>query len=77
LHWKLDVALREDACRIRCGDAAEIFSKIRHVALNLLNKDQTFKTGIKKSKKEQEKVKAIYLQFLQGRPFRNLPMTIG
>jgi hypothetical protein len=34
LHWKLDVALREVTCRIRRGDGAQNFSKIRNVALN-------------------------------------------
>ncbi len=32
LHGKLDVAIREDVCRIRRGDGAENFSKIRHIA---------------------------------------------
>jgi predicted transposase YbfD/YdcC len=50
-HWKLDVALREDACRIRRGDGAENFSKIRHVALNLLNSDKSFKASIQRKQK--------------------------
>lgn len=36
LHWTLDVAFREDDCRIRAGHAAENFAVIRHIALNLL-----------------------------------------
>lgn len=36
LHWVLDVAFREDDCRVRAGYAAENFAVIRHVALNLL-----------------------------------------
>lgn len=36
LHWVLDVAFREDDCRVRVGNAAENFAVIRHVALNLL-----------------------------------------
>jgi predicted transposase YbfD/YdcC len=51
LHWKLDVALRENACRIRRGDAAENFSKLRHIALNLLNSDKSFKAGIHRKQK--------------------------
>lgn len=36
LHWVLDVAFREDDCRVRAGYAAENFSVIRRIALNLL-----------------------------------------
>jgi len=36
LHWVLDVAFREDDCRVRAGHAAENFAVIRHFALNLL-----------------------------------------
>ena len=36
LHWVLDVAFREDDCRIRAGHAAENFTVIRHIAVNLL-----------------------------------------
>jgi predicted transposase YbfD/YdcC len=36
LHWVLDVAFREDDCRVRTGNAAENFAVIRHVAVNLL-----------------------------------------
>jgi predicted transposase YbfD/YdcC len=36
LHWVLDVAFREDDCRVRAGNAAENFAVIRHVAVNLL-----------------------------------------
>ena len=27
LHWKLDVAMSEDACRVRRGDAAEVLAE--------------------------------------------------
>jgi predicted transposase YbfD/YdcC len=36
LHWNLDVAFREDDCRVRAGNAAENFAVIRHIAINLL-----------------------------------------
>ena len=36
LHWVLDVAVREDDCRVRTGNAAENFAVIRHVAVKLL-----------------------------------------
>ncbi|NNM85876.1 MAG: ISAs1 family transposase [Phycisphaerales bacterium] len=34
LYWILDVAFREDECRIRKGYAAENFSRLRRLALN-------------------------------------------
>jgi predicted transposase YbfD/YdcC len=38
LHWVLDMAFREDDCRIRAGYAAENFAVLRHITLNLLKK---------------------------------------
>ena len=46
LHW-LDVAFREDYRRKRAGDAAQNFSTLNRIALNLLKQDQTCKLGIK------------------------------
>ena len=50
LHWKLDVAMREDECRIRRGDAAENLAGFRHVAMNLLTNEKTVKAGIKRKR---------------------------
>jgi predicted transposase YbfD/YdcC len=36
LHWVLDIAFREDDCRVRAGNAAENFAVLRHFALNLI-----------------------------------------
>ena len=47
LHWVLDMSFREDECRIRRGDGAEILGVVRHIALNLLRHDKTSKRGIK------------------------------
>jgi len=46
LHWSLDVSFREDDCRVRKGNAAENFSVIRRIALNLLRQEKTTKAGI-------------------------------
>ena len=51
LHWVLDVAFREDECRIRKDNAPQNFAVLRHIALNLLKRDQKrdkkMKAGIK------------------------------
>ena len=45
LHWVLDVAFREDECRIRTGHAPENFALLRHLALSALNQEKTAKLG--------------------------------
>jgi predicted transposase YbfD/YdcC len=47
LHWVLDVAFREDDCRIRKDHAPQNFAVLRHIALNLLNQEKKLRTGIK------------------------------
>jgi len=47
LHWKLDIAFLEDESRIRKGNGAENLAILRHIALNLLNKEDTAKIGLK------------------------------
>ena len=51
LHWVLDVAFREDECRIRTGHAAENFALLRHLALSALNQETTAKLGIKNKRR--------------------------
>jgi predicted transposase YbfD/YdcC len=46
VHWVLDIAFREDECRVRKDHAAENLAVLRHMALNLLKKDKTAKGGI-------------------------------
>ncbi|MEH2435873.1 MAG: ISAs1 family transposase [Nostoc sp.] len=47
LHWVLDVALKEDDCRIRKDNAPQNFAILRHIAVNLLTKEKRVKRGIK------------------------------
>jgi len=47
LHWVLDIAFREDDCRIRKGNGAENFAVLRHIALNLLRREPSAKRSIK------------------------------
>lgn len=45
LHWRLDVAFREDESRVRKGHGPHNFAILRHIALNILSKDSTAKVG--------------------------------
>lgn len=48
LHWRLDVAMNEDDSRIKRGNAAELFSGIRHIAVNILTENKEFKAGLRR-----------------------------
>ena len=47
VHWVLDVVFREDDCRIRKGNAPQNMAILRHIALSLLQREQTAKVGTK------------------------------
>ncbi len=47
LHWILDVAFREDDCRIRKDNAPQNFAILRQIAVNLLGKEKRVKRGVK------------------------------
>ncbi len=49
LHWVLDVTFREDECRICNGNAAENFSVLRRIALNLFKREPS-KRSIKRKR---------------------------
>lgn len=65
LHWVLDVAFREDDCRVRAGYAAENFAVMRHISLNLLKK-ATCKVGIKNRRLRAALDRQFLLQLLYG-----------
>jgi hypothetical protein len=44
VHWVLDVTFGEDPSRMRAGHAAENVVVLRHIALNLLQQEQS-RTG--------------------------------
>jgi predicted transposase YbfD/YdcC len=52
LHWILDLAFREDDCRVRKGNGAQNFAVLRHIALNLLRQESTAKIGIRARRKK-------------------------
>lgn len=47
LHWVLDVAFDEDASRKREGNAAQNFSLLLRIALNLIKKEKETKRSLK------------------------------
>lgn len=47
LHWVLDMAFRQDECRMRTGNAAANLTMLQHLAINLVKKDTTTKAGVK------------------------------
>ncbi len=47
VHWVLDIGFREDESRVRKGHSPENFAAIRHIALNLLRKNKSFKGSVK------------------------------
>jgi predicted transposase YbfD/YdcC len=47
LHWVLDVAFNEDNSRKRCGFAAQNYSILNRIALNLLKNEKTTKVGVR------------------------------
>jgi predicted transposase YbfD/YdcC len=47
LHWVLDVAFREDDCRVRRAHAPQNLATLRQLAVNLLRREPTAKVGVK------------------------------
>ena len=47
MHWMLDTAFGEDACRKRAEERAENFARIRQMCLNMLKSETTLKASIK------------------------------
>lgn len=51
LHWRLDVVFREDANRIRKGHAPAILTSMRHLCMNLLEREPS-KLGMSKKRRK-------------------------
>ncbi|WP_371264223.1 transposase [Nitrosomonas sp. Nm51] len=47
MHWVLDIAFDEDSNRARKGHGAANLAIIRHIALNLIEKEKTSRVGVK------------------------------
>ncbi len=69
LHWKFDVKMREDSCRVRRGDAAELLAGFRHIAMNLLNKVIGFKGSLKRKQKKASRNTRFLSEVLADREF--------
>jgi predicted transposase YbfD/YdcC len=52
LHWVLDLAFREDESRVRKGNGPQNFAVLRHIALNLLRREDTAKISIRAKRKK-------------------------
>jgi predicted transposase YbfD/YdcC len=65
LHWTLDVAFGEDMSRKRIENAAQNFSLINKIALNILKNDKSSKLGIK-SKRLKAGWSSAYLEKILG-----------
>lgn len=64
LHWSLDMAFREDDSRIRKDNSPENIAIIRHMTLNMLKNEKTYKQGIKAKRKRAGWDKAFLLKVL-------------
>lgn len=52
LHWVLDVDFGEDNMRMRTGFAAENMNILRHLSLNLLKSEKSYKGSINLKRKK-------------------------
>lgn len=52
LHWVLDVDFGEDSMRMRAGFAAENMNVMRHLALNLLKSESSFRGSVNLKRKK-------------------------
>ena len=66
VHWVLDIAFREDDCRIRQGNGAENFAVLRHIALNLLRRETSTRSSLKSKRKKAAWDHDYLLQVLNG-----------
>ncbi len=66
LHYRLDVGMRVDECRIRRQESGENLAVCRHIALNLLTEEKSFKAGVKRKQKRANRNNEYLSQVLAG-----------
>jgi len=64
LHWTLDVTFGEDACRVRSLHAPHNLALLRRFAVNILNRESTFKRSLKQKSKRAAMDDAYMLTLL-------------
>ena len=74
LYWRLDVVMNEDDYKIRRGNAAESFSGVRHIAINILTNDQVFKARSGRKMRKATMDKNYLASVLAGAGFHNLAL---
>lgn len=74
LYWRLDVVMNEDDYKIRRGNAAESFSGIRHIAINILTNNQVFKARSRRKMRKATMDKNYLASVLAGAGFHNLAL---
>jgi predicted transposase YbfD/YdcC len=75
VHWVLDVAFGEDACRARAGHAARNLAVVRHLALNLLRQDASRKGSVATKRFTAALDDAYLTRILAGASPRQPPAT--
>jgi len=68
LHWRLDVVMREDDCRIRIGNAPGIFAMVRHLCLNLFQAESS-KISLKRKRMKSALNDDYRAKVIFGLPF--------
>lgn len=66
VHWILDITFREDDSRIRRGNGAQNFAVLRHIALNLLKRENSAKQSLRAKRKKAAWDDDYLLQVLTG-----------
>jgi predicted transposase YbfD/YdcC len=62
-HWTLDVAYKEDLCRVRAGHLAKNLATLRRLSLNLLKRESSLKVGVQ-TKRQRAGWDSAYLETL-------------
>jgi hypothetical protein len=71
----LDVALREDACKIHRAYAAENLARVRHIALNYLKGETSFKGGSGANRRKWHWMKTTLPRFSRSEMFYAFSLT--
>lgn len=66
LHWVLDVTFNEDKCRVRKDHAPENAATLRHIVLNLLKQEKSFKGSIQTKRLKAAWENSYMLKILQS-----------